>query len=191
MDQDQALAAAVLRGEPGAFERLVQQHQRLVWHIVQRTVRHTEDTRDLCQETFLRVHTSLHQYRGESRLGTWIARVAYSLALRHLERRGNTATIEPPASDEADTPTQWEPATPTDAVEAQVATQQTQRALHNAIARLEPLPRLLLTLYHLEELAIGEIAQITHLPEGTIKSHLFRSRKQLRGLLEAWQGTRR
>ncbi|HOV97202.1 MAG TPA: sigma factor-like helix-turn-helix DNA-binding protein, partial [Thermomonas sp.] len=49
--------------------------------------------------------------------------------------------------------------------------------------RLSPQQRLLLTLYHLEELSIGEIATITGLAEGTIKSHLFRSRNKLRELL--------
>ena len=58
-----------------------------------------------------------------------------------------------------------------------------ERELHAAIERLPPLQRTILTLYHLEELPIGEIATITGLAEGTIKSHLFRSRKTLRDLL--------
>ena len=58
-----------------------------------------------------------------------------------------------------------------------------ERELHAAIEHLPPLQRTLLTLYHLEELPIGEIAAITGLAEGTIKSHLFRSRKTLRDLL--------
>jgi RNA polymerase sigma-70 factor (ECF subfamily) len=49
---------------------------------------------------------------------------------------------------------------------------------------LPPLQRTVLTLYHLDELTIPEIASITGLAEGTIKSHLFRSRRQLRGVLE-------
>jgi RNA polymerase sigma factor (sigma-70 family) len=182
--QDLALAQAALRNEPGAFERLVAQYQRLVWHVVQRTVHHTEDARELCQEAFLRVHANLRQYRGESRLGTWIARVAYHLALRHLERkRSRGIQLElPTTQDEAPHPA-WEPATDADGVEQEVSAAQTQRLLHAALQRLEPMPRLLLTLYHLEELPIAELANITGLAEGTIKSHLFRSRKQLRALL--------
>ena len=59
-----------------------------------------------------------------------------------------------------------------------------ERELHAAIERLPPLQRTILTLYHLEELPIGEIATITGLAEGTIKSHLFRSRNKLREILE-------
>src|SRR3546814_10539989 len=65
-------------------------------------------------------------------------------------------------------------------VHAAVADDQVNRHLHAAIESLPPLQRTLLTLYHLEELSIPEISRITGIAEGTIKSHLFRSRKQLR-----------
>ena len=60
--------------------------------------------------------------------------------------------------------------------------------LHAAIECLPPLQRTILTLYHLDELPIGDIAQVTGLAEGTIKSHLFRSRKQLRDALNEHMG---
>jgi RNA polymerase sigma factor (sigma-70 family) len=68
-------------------------------------------------------------------------------------------------------------------LEDQAASAQLQRRLHAAIEELPPLPRTLLTLYHLEELPIPEIAQITGLASGTIKSHLFRARLKLRASL--------
>jgi RNA polymerase sigma-70 factor (ECF subfamily) len=57
------LVEAVLAGRPGAFERLVREYQGLCWHIIVRLVRNPEDARELCQDTFLRVHRCLHQYR--------------------------------------------------------------------------------------------------------------------------------
>src|SRR5690606_30386407 len=86
-EADRALVQAVLAGAPGAFERLVREYQGLCWHVIDRMVRHPEDTRELCQEAFLRVHQALHQYRGESALKSWVAQVAYSVAKRHLERK--------------------------------------------------------------------------------------------------------
>ena len=62
------------------------------------------------------------------------------------------------------------------------------RLLHAALDALPPLQRALLTLYHIEEIPIPEIARITGLPAGTIKSHLFRSRLGLRNVLEALKG---
>lgn len=87
MNPDRELVEAVLARRAGAFERLVAEHQGLCWHIIQRLVRHPEDTRELCQETFLRVYQYLHQYRYESALKSWIGRVAYAVGLGHLERR--------------------------------------------------------------------------------------------------------
>jgi len=162
---------------PGAFERLVRDHQRLCWHIIQRMVRHPEDTRELCQEAFLLVHRKLHQYRFDAPLKSWIGQVAYSVACRHLERKriplagaGDETEAVALVADDID-------------LESAAADHEVGAALHAAIEALPPLQRTLLTLYHLDEVPIAEISRITGLAEGTIKSHLFRSRKRLHALL--------
>ena len=182
---DRTLVTAVLGHAPGAFERLVRDYQGLCWHIIQRMVRHPDDTRELCQETFLRVHQSLHQYRYESKLSSWIGQVAYSVAKRHLERKriplmepaldGDGLSLAESVGDGFD-------------LEAACADSEMSTLLHAAIESLPPLQRTLLTLYHLEEVPIGEIVEITGLAEGTIKSHLFRSRLRLREVLEIRMG---
>ena len=178
---DRALVAEVLSGTPGAFEQLVRAHQGLCWHVIERMVRHPEDTRELCQEAFLRVHQALHQYRGDSPLKSWIAQVAYSVAKRHLERRRIPLADVPADADGLSLAERV--ADGFDLVQA-ASDSEMAAHLHAAIGRLPPLQRTLLTLYHLEELPIGDIAAITGLADGTIKSHLFRSRKLLRDLLE-------
>ena len=182
---DRELVDAVLANRPDAFERLIREYQGLCWHIIYRMVRHPEDARDLCQDTFLRVHQCLHQYRYESALKSWIGRVAYTIALRHLQHKrialvGNTEDTDNYAlveniSDDFD-------------LESACADEETAQHLHAAIEALPPLQRTLLTLYYLEETTIPEIARITGLASGTIKSHLFRSRLRLRGVLESRTG---
>ncbi len=182
---DRELVAAVLAKRPGAFERLVGEYQGLCWHIIHRMVRHPEDTRDLCQETFLRVHRYLHQFRHQSALKSWIGQVAYSVALRHLQRRRIPLT-ELPAN--ADGTSQLEQVGDGFDLEAACVAAQSHGMLHAMVDALPPVQRTLLTLYHLDELSIPEISTITGLAEGTIKSHLFRTRKQLRDQLEASLG---
>ena len=182
---DRELVDAVLANRPGAFERLVREHQGLCWHIIQRMVRNPEDARELCQDTFLRVHQCLHQYRYESALKSWIGRIAYTIALPHLQHKriplvdhggdGDDYALVENIGDGFD-------------LEAACADEETRRHLHTAIEQLPPLQRTLLTLYYLEETTIPEIARITGLASGTIKSHLFRSRLRLRGALEARTG---
>jgi len=185
LDDDRALVTAVLGNVPGAFERLVREYQGLCWHVIQRMVRHPEDTRELCQEAFLRVHQCLHQYRFDAALKSWIGQVAYSVAKRHLERK--RIPLAEPLADEDGVDLMERVGDDFD-LEAATADAEIARCLHAAIEALPPLQRTVLTLYHLEELPIAEIAGITGLAEGTIKSHLFRSRKLLRDALEPRMG---
>lgn len=181
---DRELVDAVLTHRSGAFERLVREHQGLCWHIIQRMVRNPEDARELCQDTFLRVHQCLHQFRYESALKSWIGRIAYTTALRHLQRK-RIPLVEPSGTDD-------------DALidnigdgfdlEAACADEEMTQHLHTAIEALSPLQRTVLSLYYLEETSIPEIAKITGLASGTIKSYLFRSRLRLRGILETQIG---
>ena len=187
MNGDRGLVDAVLAREPGAFERLLREHRGLVWHIVYRMVRHPEDAHDLCQETFMRVHQKLRQFRYESTLKTWIGRVAYSIAIRHLHRQRTalgTETLDEEFAVDEDAPAN------TFDLDAAVGAEQATGRLTAAIESLPPLPRMLLTLYHLDDVSIPEIAEMTGLPPGTIKSHLFRARLRLRALLEPGRGPR-
>lgn len=186
MTDDRALVDAVLANTPGAFARLVREYQGLCWHIIQRMVRHPEDTRELCQDTFLKVHQNLHQYRYESALKSWIGRVAYTVALRHLERK-RIALVDPHVGDDEDFSLLDTLGDGFD-LEASCADQEMSAHLHAAIDTLPPLPRTVLTLYHLDELSIPEIAHVTGLAAGTIKSHLFRTRLKLRETLETRLG---
>jgi len=184
---ERALVEAVLARAPGAFERLVREYEGLCWHCVHPIVRHADDARDVCQETFLRVFRHLGQYRFESPLKFWIARIAHSIALRHVQRErriGGDAVPVAPDDEAADAPAREDEIDAFD-FEAACDDEAAASRLHAAIARLAPIQRSLLTLYHIEELSIPDIAAITALPAGTIKSHLYRSRLRLRELLEA------
>ena len=185
INDDRSLVAAVLAQTPGAFERLVRDYQGLCWHIIQRMVRHPDDTRELCQEAFLRVHQCLHQYRHESPLKSWIGQVAYSVAKRHLERK-RIPILE--VADDEDALSPLDMVSDGFDLEAACADEEIAAGLHEEIEALPPMQRTLLTLYHLDEVPIVEIARITGLAEGTIKSHLFRTRARLRERLQARMG---
>jgi RNA polymerase sigma-70 factor (ECF subfamily) len=179
MTDDRSLVAAVLAREHGAFARLVEGHQRLVWHLLHRMVADAEDTRELAQEVFLRVHQRLPQFRFDAALRTWIGQIAFSVAARHLRRkRLPLVAFDASADDDAVLAIGDGTDLEADAVDAQAL-----RHLDAALAELSPLLRTLVTLYHVDELPIPEIARVTALPEGTIKSHLFRARKRLRDRL--------
>jgi len=185
MSEDQELVASVLARAPGAFERLVARHQKLVWHLVFRMVQHPEDARELCQDVFMRVHSRLHQYRYESALSTWIGRVAFSVACRHMQKK-RLPMVEPSSNE--DESAAWEQVGDGFDLEAACADGELMQLMGQAIEKLPPLQRTLVTLYHLEEMGIAEIASVTGLPEGTVKNYLFRARGRLRQQLEVRMG---
>jgi RNA polymerase sigma factor (sigma-70 family) len=184
---DRALVDAVLAGTPGAFERLIRDHQAVCWHIVLKLVRHPEDARDLCQDVFLRVHRYLHQYRYDSSLKTWVGRVAYTCALRHLERRRMPLALELSGDEGA---AEIEAIDSGEDVNERVSQTQIHAIVQTQMHKLPPIQSLLLTLYHLDELTIPEITAMTGLPSGTIKSHLARARARLRDGLAITLGER-
>lgn len=182
---DRALVTAVRERAPGAFERLVARHQKLVWHLVYRMVQHREDTEELCQEVFLRVFRKLDQFRFDSALATWIGRIAFSVAGRHLQRR-RLPMLE--VSADADGDDMLERIGDDFDLASAHADQQMFDQVARAVQELPPLQRTLVTLYHLDELGIAEIARITDLPDGTVKNYLFRARQRLRQTIESKLG---
>jgi len=177
MTNDRTLVTQALNGSAEGFKQLVAQHQALVWHVVYRMVQDEEDARELSQEVFLRVSQRLGQFRFESSLATWIGRIAYSRAVRHLERkRLPLVTDDDALSTVADTGIQNDPL-------AGLDRDRTRVRVRDALSRLAPLPRTIVSLYHLQGLTTSEIALMTDLPAGTVKSHLFRARQSLKAWL--------
>ena len=176
---DLALARRALAGNAPAFVSIVQAHQRLVWHMAWRMLQHRQEAEDCSQEVFLQVHRSLHQYRGDSALGTWIGRIAFSVALRMAQKRKLRLDI----------PNDFEPELvfehhgSGEDVQAAHAESEQLNALHAAIEQLPSLPRTVLSLHYREGLQIAEIARMLDCPEGTVKSHLNRGRNRLKSAL--------
>jgi RNA polymerase sigma factor (sigma-70 family) len=189
MESDREIVRRVLAGERDAFTALVRGHQRLVSHVVFRLVRDPRDREELCQDVFFRVYRKLDTFQHQARLSTWIARIAYRACLNHLERRALPLHDDLRDAGDADEGSAVERLahsgpSPLEAVEADEL-----RAFVRA--RVDEWPvqyRAVVTLYHLEEMSVGEIAEVMDLPGGTVKSHLFRARKLLKDKLVAAYG---
>lgn len=172
---DAELLAALRAGRAGAFATLVTREQDAVWRLMMRLTSDAAMAEDLSQEAFLRVHQRLHQFRGESRLSTWVTRIAFSIGLRYLERQRASTWA---ASAHPEQLEQIEDEAPT-ALQQMLAAER-QAFLAEVLPKLPALPRAILGFYYVEALSLPEIADSTGLPIGTIKSHLFRARQWLR-----------
>lgn len=177
---DAELVQQVLAGNNNAFRYLVAKHQRLVVHVVGRVVQQQDELEDICQEVFIKVYRKLRRFRGESKLSTWIAKIAYNTSITHVRkksRKGEVSFDEQPGlishrDDLVITEKTYE-------------NEQVKKYLLSAIEKLPVHYRTVLTLFHLEEFTYKEIELITEMPEGTIKSYLSRARNILKKELEA------
>ena len=181
-ESDRRLVSLVLSGDKQAFGKIVKNTEGLVAQIVFKLVDHSEDRRDIAQDIYLKVYSNLPGFRFHSKLSTWIAQIAYNTCISHLQKKKLALTGDPVAGDNDDSeyaaggnPVQSEPE-----VETMILKKQQSAILSTEIERLPSLFKTLITLFHNEQLSYEEIAVITGLPTGTLRSYLFRARKLLK-----------
>jgi RNA polymerase sigma-70 factor (ECF subfamily) len=172
---------AILEGNQEAFARLMKAHLPLVAHITARMVTDQEDRRDICQDVFLKVYSHLDRFRGESKLSTWIARIAYNTCLNHAQKKRPEISDDTRPGNRIDDRADDGAAPP----EAETESFDVNERLHREIGLLPVRYRAVLTLFHLEGMRIGEIASVMGMPEGTVKNDLFRARRILKEKLLA------
>ena len=179
MDDERGLVGRVLDGNVDAFEHLIDKYKALVVHIVYRMVANREDREDICQEVFMKIYRNLAGFRFESKLSTWIARVAYNTCMNHLDKKREILVDEVRPDPETLDCLSGDTDRPDEVAEDL----DVSLRLRAEIEKLPATYRTILTLYHLEEMSYNEIGEIMDVPEGTVKSHLFRARKHLRARL--------
>lgn len=179
MFNEQEIVTRILKGDTRAFELLVKQYERLVFHVIHRLIREQQDVEDICQEVFIKVHKGLFRFNFESKLSTWIAQVTYFTAINYLKKYNNGRTANYPDDIENYHFTNDNP-------EQLLTKKEVANYVEELILQLPEVYRTVITLYHLNEFSIEEIGEITGIPEGTIKSYLYRARKLLKEKIEVY-----
>ncbi|MEN8117565.1 MAG: RNA polymerase sigma factor [Bacteroidota bacterium] len=176
---DAELVKQVLNGNNNAFRFLVSKYQRLVLHIVGRIVQQQDEVEDISQEVFIKVFKTLKKFRGESKLSTWMAKIAYNTAITHIRKQKNKGELS-----YSEQPGLIVQEVDTGANQNLIEKEEAKKYLLNLIEKLPVNYRTVLTLYHLDEFSYKEIEEITGMPEGTVKSYLSRARKILKDKIE-------
>ena len=188
----QFIARLVARDE-AAFNQLVTGYERRVFALVYRMLGRRDEAEDLSQEVFVQVFKAIDQFRGESKLSTWIYRIAVNLCknkTKYLARRHAGDQDDVDAMPErlpnsaAKGVSVGDVSRPDELVEGM----QLELVVKRAIGQLEPDFREVLVLRDVEDLSYEEIAAVTGLPDGTVKSRIHRARGQLRAIVEKAMG---
>ncbi len=187
-EDDPRFLAALHRGDERAFSLLVRAYEDRVFAICLRLLGQREEARDVAQEVFVTVYRKIDRFRGDSKLSTWIYRVATNHAknrIKYLARRYDRrqesyeAMVVEPVSERGPN----RPPRPDEEIDGR----RLEAFLQRALALLEPDQREAVILRDLEGLPYDEIAEITGATLGTVKSRIHRGRTRLMASIEAWQ----
>lgn len=175
---DSELAKQVMSGHQGACRFLVLKYQKLVFHIVRRILVQTEDCEDVCQEVFMKVFSQIRNFRGNSKLSTWVATIAYHTSLTYLSKKRRNpegVTVPEPLPEGSYSES------------SSLESEEIRKVLLKLVETLPLHYRTVLTLYYLEEFSYREIEEITGMPGGTVKSYLSRAKFLMKCKLEKMQ----
>ena len=164
------------RGQDEVLEDLVRQHSRLVYRIAYAALRSHHDAEDATQETFLRVLRYSHKLATVEETKTWLARIAWRVAVDRSQRRGNRREI--PIDDPA-RPVAEVPSADASADEAMQGSQ-VSALLERLVAGLPEKLRQPLILSAVEEMSPREVAATLGINEAAVRSRVFRARQLLR-----------
>jgi len=190
---EKAIVERLQARDERAFNELVHQFERRVFGLVFRMLGSREEAEDLAQEVFVQVFKAIDQFRGESKLSTWIYRIAINLCKnrnkylqrRHAHQQDDIEALgdRAPMSSAKGT-TAGSIARPDD----MLVGLQVERIVQDAIQQLEEDFREVLILRDVEDMSYEEIGEITGLPSGTVKSRIHRARERLREAIETKLG---
>lgn len=190
---EQRFIERLQRRDERAFLELVQLYQGRVYKLVLRMLGRRDEAEDMAQEVFVQVFKAVATFRGDSKLGTWIYRVAINLCknrLKYLSRRKSEAQEEyEPSAERSELSlgvTSADVSRPDHLVEGY----QIERIVQLCIAELDPDFREILVLRDVEDLSYEDLSEITGLAEGTVKSRLHRARSMLKAAVERKLGER-
>ncbi len=188
-DNEAEFVARLVARDETAFNLLVVTYERRVFALVFRMLGRREEAEDLAQEVFVQVFKAIDQFRGDSKLSTWIYRIAVNLCknrTKYLSRRHANAEddvdamVDRAALSTAKGVSVGDVGRPDELVEGM----QLEVIVKRAIQAIEPDFREVLILRDVEDMSYEEIAAVTGLADGTVKSRIHRARAQLRALVE-------
>jgi RNA polymerase sigma-70 factor (ECF subfamily) len=176
IDVDRTLVDRARTGDDQAFDQLVRRYQHRVVTIARALGVEAAEVEDVAQEAFLRVYRGLAGFRGASTFRTWLVQVVTNTARTHRRQR---ASRRETSTDEGEMSFVETLADPGNLEHATIARDRLARAL----AALSPDLREAVVLRDVEGLEYREIAEVLHVPIGTVESRIFRGRARLRAAL--------
>lgn len=170
---DEEIVRAVVSGSTALFSELVHRHQNMVYGIALRILRDEEEALDCSQDAFVKGFQNISSFEARAPFKHWMARIVHNTALTRASGKPQTAVVfgdEIPSRERN--------------FEVDVERDEIRQVLRSAIDSLPQEYRLCLDLHFFEGFSIAEITGITGIPEGTVKSNVYRAKRSLYSMLK-------
>ena len=181
MDDD-VLIREAQKGDRTAFDKLIGLYQKKVYNYSLRITHDPDLSEDLCQEAFLKAFIGIRSFRGHSAFSTWLYRIVYNTFLDHYRKKEHRSgqyktTLDGDEADlhEADIQLFYD----------RIRQAESSDWLAKGLVQIPFLSRALIILRDVQGFSYEDIAEITDVPVGTVKSRLNRAREQLRKILSS------
>jgi RNA polymerase sigma factor (sigma-70 family) len=176
------------QGDQTAFRKIVEAWQDLVYNTAMGIVQNPEDAEDVAQEVFVQVFESVHQFKGESKLSTWLYRITISKAMDHLRRKNrkkrfafvktlftdqNEAVVHPPDFNHPG---------------VRMENREKSVTLMKAVNQLPDNQKIAFTLHKIEGLSYQEISEVMETTISSVESLMHRAKSNLKKKLENFYG---
>jgi len=180
LQDEPALLARCRAGEAAAFATLVDRYRDRAYGLALRLTRSEADAEEVAQDAFLGAWKAIGAFRGDASFSTWLYRIVWRKAIDRAEQLRNRGrrevAVDDPARVEAESAERGH-------AEAGKVRDADAARLERLLGALPETARAVVTLYYYEDRSVSDVAAALDMPEGTVKTHLFRARAALR---EGW-----
>jgi RNA polymerase sigma-70 factor (ECF subfamily) len=168
------LVAEAREGSERAFRKLVERYHPMTYSIVRAILGDRFDVEDVVQDVFVKVYGALRQFRGESKLSSWIYQIARNEALN--QTRGKRPAAEPLDDAALETPIESRP-------DEQYRRKMLREDLERCLMEIDEEFRTVLEMRYMGEMSYAEISDATGLPMGTVKTYIHRAKIELKRVM--------
>ena len=175
---EQVDIARIKQGDQHAFKQLFDQYQTLVLNTCYGFVHDESDAKDLCQEVFIEVYKSIHRFREDSKISTWLYRIAVNKSLNYIrknKRQGLSGSVDQLSNKYEDASLSSD----TDAADINIENREREQALEMALSSLPKNQKIAFVLHKVEGVPYQEISEIMNVSISSVESLIHRAKKGL------------
>jgi len=160
----------ILSGDRDAFGEIILKYQDFIFNLIKGYVKIEEEAKDITQDVFIRAYKGIEKFRGDSKLSSWLYRIAYNLSINWIKRKKiDEVEINEDMVENTTVTKDW--------YDKMFEKEMIFENLNKVIENLPQKYKIVIKLYYFEDRSYSEIAKILNIPLNTVKIQLLRAKK--------------